>query len=154
MYTCTHACTCAVSQHPPCPPPPPWDVSPRGCQKKMAAFQMAHSLWRDNMLISEVRRLRAAKILTRWRFQHLHPRCVFFFSLLDFYAYRQNVQAANTCSLWSLLLILVSGSFFSFAALPVLPYVPHRGDFTRSEILRCQHMSLAINLSHGAISLG
>lgn len=33
------------------------------------------------------------------------------------------------------------------------PDCPHRGDFTGSEIPRCQHMSLAINLCHRAISL-
>lgn len=45
-------------------------------------------------------------------------------------------------------------SVATLPTLPVLPCLPHRGDFTQSEIQCCQHMSLAINLCHWAISLG
>lgn len=64
----------------------------------------------------------------------------------------------HTCLLGSSFLILISSSIHnrctlpSTPTLPVLPCLPHRGDFTQSEIQRCQHMSLAINLCHRALS--
>ena len=66
----------------------------------------------------------------------------------------------HTFLLWSCFLILISSFFYHQCTLPysptlpVIPCLPHRGDFTQSEIQRCQHMSRAINLCHRAISLG
>lgn len=150
-HTRTHG---TVSQHPPCPFPPFITRLSEGLPGKMAAFQTAHSVWRDNALIAEVRRPRAHQ-----NFRHASagfsiciPNAFFFFFSL---CWILRLQTKWTSSKHLLALKLVSHPRFRiFFPLRVLPYEPHRGDFTLSEILCCQHMSLAINLSHGAISLG
>lgn len=134
---------------------------------------MAHSAWEDDLLIIKVCSLHrhhtcAQKhkntavdkcitinlhtlMNTHTHLETFGPACIFFFLHTD-----KRMYTLHTCLFWDSFLMFISSFFnnhyilpFSLT-LPVLACLPHRGDFTQSEIQHCQHMSLAINLCHGA----
>lgn len=135
---------------------------------------MAHSAWQDDSLIIKVCSLRRHHTGTQKEkhtavdlcknidlhrpHTHTHSEtfgsaCTLFFFFLHT---DKCMYTLHTCLCWGSFLMFISSFFNNYCTLPFPPTLPvsvcppHRGDFTQSEIQRCQHMSLAINLCHGA----